>query len=307
MKILFSALLILLNYICISAQENESEAPTFVPSTFRDLNKLPTLLNAETLKPSASKLNFDSFESKRKDSFRASVETVFEIDFDKKVSRFADKNEFSQTKTGEKFRWKPALIQSGIFLGIQHGFRLMQRKTRRELGGKFFRDWGKSIRNFRGWNDGDNAFTNYIAHPLQGGVTGRIFVNNSERASKQEFGKSKIYWESRLKAFAWSVVWSTQFEIGPISEANLGNVGLRQKNGYNTLAWVDLVITPTVGTGVVILEDIFDKYILKNWIEKKIRSNLVIKVLRILFTPTTGAVNVLRGKYPWWRENRPLF
>ena len=143
MKILFSALLILLNYTFISAQENKSEAPTFVPTTFRDLNKLPPLLNAETLKPTASKLNFDSSESKRKDSFRASVEAVFEIDFDKKVSRFADKNRFSQTKTGEKFRWKPALIQSGIFLGIQHGFRLMQRKTRRRTRRKIFQRLGK--------------------------------------------------------------------------------------------------------------------------------------------------------------------
>lgn len=206
----------------------------------------------------------------------------------------------------EQFHWKPALIQSGTFLGVQHGFRLFQSKTTSELGGPFFRDWGKSIRNLRGWSDGDNGFTNNFAHPLQGGVTGRLFVNNSDRAKKLEFGHSKIYWESRFKAFVWSAAWSTQFEFGPVSEATIGNVGLHQKNGYSTMAWTDLVMTPVVGTAVLIEEDMVDKYVLKNWLERKnnYRVTTKIKLLRSVLTPTTSFSNLLRGKVPWKRDTR---
>ena len=204
----------------------------------------------------------------------------------------------------EKFHWKPALLQSGILLGIQHGFRMKQAKTRRELDGPFFRDWGNSIKNLRGWRDGDGSFTNYIAHPLQGATTGRIFINNSDRAKKQEFGKSKKYWESRLKAMAWSAVWSTQFEIGLISEANIGNVGLRERNGHSTMAWVDLVVTPVIGTGVLVAEDAIDKYILKNWLERKDANRVSVKIFRSILTPTLSVSNLLRWRKPWSRDTR---
>ena len=208
--------------------------------------------------------------------------------------------------TKEKFHWKPALIQSGVFLGMQHGLRFFQKKTIRQLGGPFFRDWGKSVRSLRGWRDGDKYYINYFAHPLQGGLTGRIFVNNSDRAKKQEFGKSKIYWESRFKAMAWSAFWSTQFELGPVSEANIGNVGLVRSGKYSTMAYVDLVITPVLGTAVLVGEDAIDKYILKNWLERKDSSKTKIKILRSFLTPTTSIANLLRGKVPWKRDTRPL-
>jgi hypothetical protein len=211
-----------------------------------------------------------------------------------------------EEKYKEKFHWKPAFIQSGIFLGIQHGFRLMQKKTVREFDGPFFKDWLISIKNLRGWGDGDSPPINYIAHPLQGGVTGRIFINNSDNAKRQIFSKSADYWESRFKTFVWSALWSTQFEMGPFSEANIGNVGLLEKNGKSSMAWVDLVITPVVGTGVVIGEDAIDRYILKNWLERKKGGRVTpkIKFFRTLLTPTTSFSNILRGKYPWKRDFR---
>jgi hypothetical protein len=214
----------------------------------------------------------------------------------------------AQSEEKERFHWKPALIQSGIFLGIQHGYRVLRQKyTRAELGGPFFRDWAKSVKSLRGWKDGNIFFINYIAHPLQGGLTGRIFVNNSDRAKKQEFGKSKKYWEGRAKALGWSAFWSTQFELGLISEANIGNVGLRPKPGYSSMAYVDLVVTPVVGTAVLVGEDAIDKYILKNWVEKNARkTTLKIRILRSILTPTTSIANLLRGKVPWKRETRSL-
>jgi hypothetical protein len=206
----------------------------------------------------------------------------------------------------ERFHWKSALIQTGLVLAVQHGVRFMQPKTRKQLAGPFFLDWGKSVRNLRGWRDGDSFSTNYLGHPLQGSATGRIFVNNSDRAKKQEFGNSKNYWVSRLKALAWTAVWSAQFELGPVSEANIGNVGLVPVGKYSSMAYVDLVITPVVGTGVLIGEDAIDKYILKNWLEKRGGGRTRIKILRTFLTPTTSFTNLLRGKAPWKRDTRPL-
>ncbi len=237
-----------------------------------------------------------------------SSETAIKTAENNNISQETSKLEDIDTpeNTEEKFHWKPAIVQSLIFLGIQHGFRSTQERTRRELGGNFFKDWARSVKNLRGWADGDGAFVNYVAHPLQGALTGRIFVNNSDRAKKQEFGNSKEYWSSRLKALAWSTAWSVQFEIGPFSEASYGNVGLTKKNGHSPMSYVDLVITPTVGTAVLIGEDAIDKYVFKNWLEKGDSGKLKIKLLRCLFMPTTTFANILRGKAPWKRDGRPL-
>lgn len=324
-KTIFSTFVILSSFCCSAGQQTETENDIPVPEIFRDYKKAAAPVLTETEEVSvveteespaqkignAQKFPSIAVDSEKEKTFPPLVETakpeVKEKNADKAdIKNFGEEEPVSQIEDKEKFHWKPALLQSGIFLGIQHGFRMTQEKTRRELGGSFFRDWAQSVKALRGWKDGDNFFTNYIAHPLQGGLTGRIFVNNSDRAKKQEFGKSKKYWESRFKAFVWSAVWSTQFELGPISEASLGNVGIREKNGHSTMAWGDFVITPTLGTGVLIAEDAIDKYILKNWIEKKISSKFVIKMFRVIFTPTTSVANLLRLKKPSWRYNRPL-
>ena len=189
---------------------------------------------------------------------------------------------------------------------MQHAFRRAQSKTTRELGGPFFRDWKNSVESLHGWRDGDDSFTNYIAHPLQGALTARIFVNNSDLSKRQEFGSSSSYWRSRLKAAAWAAAWSAQFELGPISEASIGNVGLRKRNGYGTMGYVDLVITPVMGTTLLLAEDAIDRYILKNWIERITNNKTTIQLIRMFLTPTTSVSNILRRKMPWKRDERPL-
>jgi len=208
----------------------------------------------------------------------------------------------SAISSGDKFHWKPAILQSMRFLAFQHGARMFQKRTNSELGGNFFKDWFDSVKGLRGWEDGDKRYINYIAHPLQGSLTGRIYVNNSDWARRQEFGASDDYWKSRLKAMAWSAAWSTQFELGPISEASIGNVGLREKNGRSRMGYVDLVMTPVAGTGVLIGEDFIDKYVLRNWLERKSASRTVIRLLRTLLTPTTSVANILRWQPPWKRD-----
>lgn len=83
-----------------------------------------------------------------------------------------------ETESIQGFRWGPALAQSMLFLGIQHGLRLTgdagllftigANRTRRELKGPFFQDWFDSLKTLKGWDDGGHFRTNYIFHPMQG-------------------------------------------------------------------------------------------------------------------------------------------
>jgi hypothetical protein len=318
MKLLLFILVVFSGSGYVRAQEMETGDNSFGPNPFANYKELPAsnFVNAGSSSGEATDFTNKSavsfLESKQKKSLLDFVEDdrfVKEKDIYKTdAENIQEVKKPSQNKDKERFHWKPALIQSSIFLGIQHGYRILRQKyTRAELDGPFFRDWAKSVKSLRGWRDGNPFFINYVAHPLQGGLTGRIFVVNSDRAKKQEFGKSKKYWESRLKAFVWSAAWITQFELGPVSEANIGNVGLRPKASNGSMAYVDLVVTPVLGTGVLIGEDAIDKYILKNWVERNARKTTVkIRILRSILTPTTSISNMLRGQVPWKRDNRSL-
>src|SRR4029077_5985576 len=57
-----------------------------------------------------------------------------------------------------------------------------------------------------------------------------------------------------LRSMAWSAVWHTQWKIGPISEASIGNVILHASPGFITL-----VDTPTLGVLTMIAEDAADR------------------------------------------------
>jgi hypothetical protein len=200
--------------------------------------------------------------------------------------------------TRKGFRWKPAIIQSLEFLAIEHGIRLHEQKTRAGLKGPFFPDWGASVRGVSGWGDGDNWLTNYVAHPMEGAVAGYIQIQNDPRGQGQEFGRSKQYWYSRLKAFAWSIGYSTQFELGPISEATIGNVGMLK----GTSGFVDLVMTPLAGLGLIIAEDALDRFVLRK-LEARTRSRWKLSVYRIVLNPDRSFAGVLRGRFPW--QQRP--
>jgi|GEM_PF-3259151 len=206
--------------------------------------------------------------------------------------------------TNGKFHWKNAIVQSLTFLTIQHMARLPQPRTNSRLGGRFFADWFKSVRNLKGWADGDGFITNYLEHGMQGSVTGRIFINNSEKSRLLEFGKSRAYWRSRAKAMAWSAVWSAQFELGPISEASIGNVGIYATRTFSHMSYQDLVLTPTIGTAMLIGSDVVDKYVLKNWLERKAETRMGVRLLRMFVTPVHAFVNAISGRAPWKRYGR---
>lgn len=201
----------------------------------------------------------------------------------------------------DRFHWGPALLQSFLFLSTEHGLRLTQAKTRRELAGPFFRNYWDSLRGIRGWNDGDSVFTNYFAHPMQGAVAGFIQIHNDPGGITQQFGRSRQYWHSRLKAMGWAALYSTQFEIGPISEATIGHVGKRAGTGGLS----DLVITPPGGLGMIALEDALDLHVIRKW---ELRSGSLAwrRFYRIVLNPQRTFANLLRFKKPWHRDTRRI-
>jgi hypothetical protein len=214
------------------------------------------------------------------------------------------------------FHWKPALKQSLLFLTFLRSVDLAtEADTRRNLAGPFLKDYFRSVANTSGWADGDPFFTNYIAHPMMGAITGNIEVQNDPEGSRLAFSFSKRYFKSRLRAMAWSAAFSAQFELGPgISEAMIGNVGLPAKyrppgttpkppNGG--MGTVDLVMTPTIGTAWLIAEDMIDRYVIRRFEGRT--HNLVLWVaLRSLLNPARSSANIFRFQKPWRRDNRQV-
>jgi len=205
----------------------------------------------------------------------------------------------------DSFDWENAFKQSMIFLGIQHAFRLATEEgTRADLKGPFFKDYFRALRSMRGWDDGDPFLVNYIGHPMMGSVSGFIQVQNDPKGVQEEVSLKKSYWRSRLKAFGWSFAYSTQFELGLVGEAGIGNIGIRPYGkAKNPMAYVDIVVTPVVGTGWLVGEDMIDRYLIQR-LENKISNRTVQIVIRGLLNPTRSFANMLRGKWPWYRDNR---
>jgi len=204
----------------------------------------------------------------------------------------------AQSEGDQHFQWWTAIKQSLMFVGVQHGYAMTQPKTRRDLKGPFFRDYFRSVKSLHGWEDGGRFFTNYIAHPLQGSFVGFIQVQNDPKGKNLSFNESPAYWRSRMKALAWSAAWSTQFELGPVSQASIGNVGLHGKQTY-----VDLVVTPIAGVGFLVLEDFLDKNLIRRIEQRNSGNFYVIVVSRMLLNPTRSAANLMRFKTPWHRDS----
>jgi hypothetical protein len=135
-----------------------------------------------------------------------------------------------------------AFTDSQKLLLLEHGARVaFQVKTRRELGGNFFADYRRSVHGPGQWNDTDAWWVNYVGHPIHGAVAGYIRIDH-EPASPSELRFTPRYWASRTRAMAWSAC-CLRFEIGPFSEASIGNVGMRPE----ITGWVDHVIMPVGG------------------------------------------------------------
>jgi hypothetical protein len=198
--------------------------------------------------------------------------------------------------------WKGAITDSLRLLMIEHVTRVgFQDKTRRELGGNFFGDYVRSVRIPHTWGDGDSWGVNYVGHPIHGAAAGFIWLDHEDGAHDPDLGFSREYWASRTRGTAWAAWYSVQFEIGPLSEASIGNVGLRRE----TAGWVDHVVTPVGALGFIVAEDALDRYLITR-IESWTGNRVLRAIARVSLNPSRTLSNAAQGRPPWSRAVRPL-
>ncbi len=225
----------------------------------------------------------------------------------------------------ESFHWKGLLLQSFGFDVVQNTARIMTaRQDDRHLllNKPFWSDYWASLGQFnmRRWNDGDSIPVNYIGHPIEGAIAGYIEIQNDSRGRNLRMGDGKAYWKSRERAFWWSLVFSTQWEIGPFGETAIFNQGgftypiqcnkrpgtpdyceLPTSKYTNNTGWVDFIITPIVGSLWLVGEDTVDRYITDPLVEHH-PGNPSYDLVRAALNPPRSLANILRGRYPWWRD-----
>lgn len=193
------------------------------------------------------------------------------------------------------------VMDSLNLLMIEHGTRvLFQEKTRRELTGPFWSDYAKSVRRPGQWGDTDSFGVNYIGHPIHGAAAGYLWLDHDPKAPVT-LSMTKSYWASRGRATAWSAAYSLQFEIGPLSEASIGNVGMNPV----TTGWVDHVVTPLGALGFMVAEDAMDQYVVRV-LERYIGNSAARAALRVALNPGRALSNSASGRMPWSRVERPL-
>jgi hypothetical protein len=201
-------------------------------------------------------------------------------------------------------RWGRIARQTLFVQAIQQSFLMTEQRARHALGGPFFTDWFQSAASpfvEPHWSDGGTFLVNYIGHPMAGSTYAYVFRQNDPSAMQMEFGKTG-YGAHLAKAMGIAAISSAQWEIGPFSEASLENVG-KPPDRYK-MAWIDFVVTPTLGVAWMAGEDALDRYVIQRF-ERRIDSATGRAVIRVLMNPTRSLANVVAGQKPWARPGRP--
>jgi hypothetical protein len=221
------------------------------------------------------------------------------------------------------FHWRRALTESVTFLVIEQAYVVHTdfNWVVSENGvpfNHFWRDYTQSLSEWvhSGWNDGDPNWFGYVGHPIQGALTGFIQIQNDPQGEKLEFSKTKAYWWSRFKAALWNTAYSTQWNLGPLSEVTVEKYGTKDRAPWNYngtypcsrhcltgVGQIDIVMTPLGGTGWLVGEDFLDKKIVRR-VEGATQNRLLIDTARCALNPIRGAANILHGKHPWYRASR---
>jgi hypothetical protein len=204
-----------------------------------------------------------------------------------------------ESPTDTKFRWGPATRESLLFTGIMQSFNLgTEAGTRDALNGHWFEDYIQSVSELRGWSDGDKFMAPYVGHTIQGDIHGFTERQNDPKYRNVQWGDGRDYFISILRSLAYSAAWHTQWKIGPISEASIGNVMLHASPGFITLA-----DTPTLGIVAMLGEDAADRYLIMG-IENRTANRPLILLARSFLNPGRGFANILAFQFPWHRETR---
>jgi hypothetical protein len=230
----------------------------------------------------------------------------------------------SEERDKQGFHWRRALTESFTFLLIEHAYVVHTdfRWVVSENGipfNHYWRDYKQALSEWThsGWNDGDPNWFGYIGHPIQGALTGFIQIQNDPKSEKLEFSKTKAYWKSRLKAALFNAAYSTQWNLGPLSEVTVEKYGTKtrppwnpngsfpctSKNCYTGVGQIDIVMTPLGGAGWLIGEDFLDKKIVRR-VENATENRFLIDTVRVALNPIRAGANMLHGEHPWYRASR---
>jgi hypothetical protein len=197
-------------------------------------------------------------------------------------------------------RWTSLMKGSLSYLGVMHAFRIgTEAGTREGLRNSVVGGYFKSLGAMHGWSDGDGYYENYLGHPIEGAVSGYVWIHNDSRYRAVQFGADRDYWMSRLRAYGFAWAFSEQFEIGPISEASVGQIQ-RYCCAYG---FVDHVITPNGGLVWMLAGDALDRYITVP-LENRSHNTALRILARVGLNPPQSFANLMMGQYPWHRENR---
>jgi len=230
----------------------------------------------------------------------------------------------SEERHEQGFHWGQALTESLTFLLIEQAYVVHTdlRWVVSENGipfNHYWRDYKQSLSEWTrsGWDDGDPSWYGYVGHPIQGALTGFIQIQNDPKSEKLEFSKTKAYWGSRLKAALFNAAYSTQWNLGPLSEVTVEKYGTKTRppwnsNGsfpctsktcYTGVGQIDIVMTPLGGTGWLIGEDFLDKKIVRR-VERATQNRFLIDTVRVALNPVRAGANMLHGEHPWHRASR---
>jgi hypothetical protein len=204
-----------------------------------------------------------------------------------------------QPPSDRNVHWKPMLMESLLYTGIMHSFDIVtEAGTRDTLNGHWFQHYTQSVSELRGWSDSDHFMAPYAGHPIEGSVFGFIFRQNDPRYYNVQWGDGRDYFISILRSMAYSAVWHTQWKIGPVSEASIGNVMLHASPGFITLT-----DTPTLGALTMMAEDAADRYVIMG-LENRTDNRVVLILTRCFLNPGRSFANLMAFRPPWTRDTR---
>ncbi|MCU1237902.1 MAG: hypothetical protein JWP63_5869 [Candidatus Solibacter sp.] len=199
----------------------------------------------------------------------------------------------------ESVDWSGLGRSSSRLLGVMHGFRWLTEPGTRAAGFGIGSGYTRSVTNLHGWADGDPFYVNYVGHPMQGAVAGRIFSLHDPKYAKAEFGRGRTYWKAKLRSAAFAWAFSEQFEIGLVSEASIGHI----QRDFPQQGFVDHVVTPTIGLSWTIAEDAVDRFIIRP-IEDRTTNPWVRMLVRSFLSPARSFANMMDMRVPWYRDSR---
>lgn len=227
------------------------------------------------------------------------AEVTSENDSSKNGNAFLNVPKANESTGGTKFNWRFATRESLLFTGIMHTFNIVtEAGTRDALNGHWFEDYIDSVSELRGWSDSDKFMSPYVGHTMEGSIFGFIQRQNDPKYKNVQWGDGRDYFISLLRSLAFSAAWHTQWKIGPISEASIGNVMLHASPGFITLT-----DTATLGTVAIMAEDSADRYIITG-IENRSANRVVLLLTRTFLNPGRSFGNLLSFRVPWHRETR---